>query len=61
MKDLKEVDDFITSGNISLYDELIQNVKGNIVEFPLKYMENYEMKSLNIFQNEYLVPGKVFT
>lgn len=61
VQELKDVDDFLKSKNHKLYETLKEQINGNIIEFPLDYMKKYNMKEMNIFQNESLVPERVFT
>ncbi len=60
VKTSEDIPKFQLKKNLFLYDQLRINVYGNVVEFPLKFLENENLK-LKFFQKEFYVPETNFT
>ena len=53
-------EDFSRKKDLSLYETLSKEIMGHVVEFPLKFLENENLK-FKIFDKEFYVPDTNFT
>lgn len=60
IKRLSDIRSFMKGGNLEKYDELRGLIRGNVVEYPLRFLER-ESLNLRITQKEYLIPTSFAT
>ena len=60
IKRLAEIASFRRQASLSKYEDLKDLIRGNVVEFPLKFLE-HENLNLRVTQKEYLMPASFAT
>ena len=62
MKDIKMVSKVRLNANLDLYKELSPQIKGFGVEFPLRFLQNENLKKIKHFEfGLYVLPEHIFT
>ncbi len=59
MKTIQDVTDSAEKKNLEKYDELKKEIEGNIVDFPLKFLEEEKLVA-QISSMEYYVPDETY-
>ena len=57
---LQEIKEFKATRNLDRYDELVGQVQGNIVEFPMNFLVDDDL-TFKMANKEYFVPNINFT
>ncbi|CAG9331940.1 unnamed protein product [Blepharisma stoltei] len=59
IKKIKKIKSYENRANLEDYHHLVENVKGNLVEFPLKFLEREDLQ-IKVSNKEYFLPDITF-